>query len=332
MKGYERMAEHHLMPGLPVLARLDGRCFSRFTRDLEAPFDRRLHALMVDVTHWLVDEAAARGGYTQFDEITLWWDHDQTRFVEGRIQKMATLLASYATATFLHLLPLHLPRKSGLRPLPTFDGRVWAVPNREEALNAILWREFDCTRNSIQSAARAHCSHKECLHKNGSELQDMLHAKGINWNDYPAAFRRGTYVVRRKVLRTLTPEELAKMPERQRPTGPVERTTITTLDVPPLMQVVNRMAVLFEGAEPLRVPQLPGVQEATWHGPPEAGSVRIRFGAKVPGHIVLSPEAVEAMQCAFVHESSVRCAYPAGHPGDHWCVLNVPPPGAPVGA
>jgi hypothetical protein len=41
-------------------------------------------------------------------------------------------------------------------------------------------------------------------------------------------------------------------------------------------------------------------------------------------------EAAEAPQCAFVHESSVRCAYPAQHPGDHWCAMNVPPPPAPA--
>lgn len=313
------------MPGLPVLARLDGRCFSRFTQGLDRPFDTRLHQLMVHVAKALVDEAGAKGAYVQFDEITLWWPDGTAVFVEGRVQKMASLLAAYATAEFMFLLPECLPKKASARP--TFDGRVWAVPNREEALNAILWREFDATRNSIQAAARAHFSHKECLGKNGSELQDMLHAHGTNWNDYPAAFKRGTYVVRRKVLRTLTPEELARMPERSRPTGPVERTTISVLDLPPLMQVVNRMAVLFEGAEPLRVPQLPGVQEATWHGPPDTGSVKIRFGDKVPAHIpLLGGAAAEVEQCAFVHASSVRCHYPVGHPGAHWCALTEPEP------
>ena len=45
--------------------------------------------------------------------------------------------------------------------------------------------------------ARAHFSHRECENKSGSDLQDMLHTKGINWNDSPTKFRRGRCVVRR---------------------------------------------------------------------------------------------------------------------------------------
>jgi tRNA(His) guanylyltransferase len=45
--------------------------------------------------------------------------------------------------------------------------------------------------------ARAHFSHKECEGKNGQQLQDMLHEKGINWNDASTRFKRGRCVVKR---------------------------------------------------------------------------------------------------------------------------------------
>jgi hypothetical protein len=32
--------------------------------------------------------------------------------------------------------------------------------------------------------------------KNTSEMQEMLHAKGINWNDYPVGCKRGRAIVR----------------------------------------------------------------------------------------------------------------------------------------
>lgn len=39
MKLYERMEERRFMPLLPVVARLDGRCFSQLTRGMERPYD-----------------------------------------------------------------------------------------------------------------------------------------------------------------------------------------------------------------------------------------------------------------------------------------------------
>jgi tRNA(His) guanylyltransferase len=83
-------------------------------------------------------------------------------------------------------------------------------------------------------AAQSHYSQKE-LHKAASpKLHDLLHAKGINWNDFPAFFKRGTYVARRKYERELTPAELDNIPEDRRPTGPILRSGIFVLDAQPI--------------------------------------------------------------------------------------------------
>lgn len=43
MKLYEGLeAQRKFMPGLPVVARLDGRGFSRFTKGMDRPFDQRM--------------------------------------------------------------------------------------------------------------------------------------------------------------------------------------------------------------------------------------------------------------------------------------------------
>ena len=43
MKRYEAAeTERDFMPLLPIYARIDGRCFSSFTRGLERPFDLRI--------------------------------------------------------------------------------------------------------------------------------------------------------------------------------------------------------------------------------------------------------------------------------------------------
>ena len=88
--------------------------------------------------------------------------------------------------------------------------------------------------------------------KNGADLNELLFQKGVNFNDYPAEFKRGVYVQRRRFLRTLAPEQLAKIPENRRPVdGLVERNEIVALDLPPIGRIANRVEVLFEGADPI---------------------------------------------------------------------------------
>lgn len=135
-----------------------------------------------------------------------------------------------------------------------FDCRVFQVPTRAEAVNCLIWRELDATRNSIQMAAQANFSHKQLHGKNCNELQEMLfQEKAINWNDYPSFFKRGTYIQRRKVVRAYTSSELDVLPlnhnAHKNPDLMVERTEIRSVDLPPLMKATNREAVVFDGAD-----------------------------------------------------------------------------------
>lgn len=212
MKVYESMANPRLLPRVPILARLDGRTFHTFTKHAARPFSATFHGFMVEVTRALVLESQATVGYTQSDEITLAWIENP--FFDGNVQKMCSTLAALAST---HLGTMRRDPKDGLawgRGPPTFDCRVWAVPNLAEAANVFLWRQQDASRNSVQMAARFYFSHKECDGKDTKELQEMLFQKHmVNWNSYPAAFKRGTFVVRATEKRELTPAQLAELPE-----------------------------------------------------------------------------------------------------------------------
>lgn len=264
MKEYE-MAEagRRCMPRLPILARIDGRGFSRFTSDLERPYDRRLSDLMVETVKFLVRETNAVCGYTQSDEISLCWYSSSLEsqvVFDGRISKLTSVLAALTTVYFNRRLPEFLPPQYAER-MPHFDARVWNVPNLDEAANTFLWREFDATKNSISMAARAHFSHKQIDGKHGGEMQAMLRDKGVEWSEYPAFFKRGTYIQRRKTVRRFTTDELDKLPPRHaahtNPDLVVERTDYVALDMPPLNTVKNRVEALFEGAEPQVDPPQP---------------------------------------------------------------------------
>lgn len=256
MKWYEGLgpASTFLLPLQPVVIRLDGARFHTFTRKLERPFDSRLSELMMLTTEFLVGLTNARIGYTQSDEISLVLyteDFASKVYFEGKVGKILSVLASETSVFFNKKLTEFLPEKAHLSPV--FDCRVWNVPNQIEAVNALLWRELDATKNSISMAARAYFSHKQLHGKNGSEMQEMLFQNHkINWNDYPTFFKRGTYVQRKKVQRQLTPEELAKMPVHIHPISDVvERSVIKRLNLPPMNKIANREGVVFKAEEPL---------------------------------------------------------------------------------
>lgn len=257
MKAYEsQYTSHRLMPLVPLCARMDGKAFHTFTRGLERPFDAGFSALMAETTRHLVAETNARCGYTQSDEISLvWYEEDpDTMFpFGGKLLKMTSVLASMTTSYFGRRLAEYLPAKADR--LPLFDARVWSLPNLTEAVNYLHWRERDATRNSILMAAHTVYSPAQMHKKNTSELQDMMHAKGINWQNYPSAFKRGTFVQRRAVERPFTAEELDKLPPkheaRANPGLVIRRQDVVMLELPPLSKVTNRREVLFAGAEPV---------------------------------------------------------------------------------
>ena len=257
MKMYEQVeAGRRLLPMVPALARIDGRCFSKFTHGLARPFDARLSELMVRTTEYLVEESVAVCGYTQSDEISLVWlqtSSESEIFFSGRIQKMVSQLAAMASAFFIRELPKALPEVADR--LPTFDARVWNVPNKDEAANTFLWRELDAAKNSISMAARHYFSHKQLHGKHGNEMQEMLWQKGVNWNDYPGFFKRGTFVQRRTVVRKFTTEEWERLPEkheaRLNPDLEIERSQVVRLEMPPFRSVKNRVGVIFSGEEPI---------------------------------------------------------------------------------
>ena len=256
MKAYEvRESGRRFLSMVPVYARIDGRNFSAFTRGMARPFDPAMTEIMIRTTEALIEETHARIGYTQSDEISLCWlaeRSDQSIFFDHKVSKMTSVLASYATAAFICALASDSCYANRLSLHPHFDCRAFQLPTRAEVANAFLWREQDATKNAISTAARAVYSHRELDHKSGPEMQEMLFAKGINFNDYPNFFKRGTFVRRVTVKRPFTEAEIAGVPEIHRPQLGilVQRSEMRRLDMPRFGSVTNREAVIFDGAEP----------------------------------------------------------------------------------
>jgi tRNA(His) 5'-end guanylyltransferase len=258
-------AGRRAMRGLPLLARLDGRAFHTFTRDLRRPYDEAMSRCMIETARHLVQDLNAAVAYTQSDEITVAWHASEPRAeqgrepsaspteypFDGRFQKLASVLAGTASTRFYQLVLEHLPAKA--REVPHFDCRVWQVPAREDAADVFVWREDDATKNSVTMAALAHYTDRELHGKDTSVKQEMLFARGVNWNDFPAFFKRGTYLQRRSAERTLTEDERLRIPEPHRPAADAKfvRAQVVDLELPPARKVANLVDVLFERAVPV---------------------------------------------------------------------------------
>lgn len=194
MKQYEASFDFTLPSGSPVILRLDGHAFSKFTSHFCRPFDQRIHdAMIAACTDLLVYFPSATVAYTQSDEITLVFPAGVQGFNE-RIQKLSSLAASYCSvrfnahlAAFLDANPEPKVKDSAFERIGTahFDARLYAVPSAEEALNCVLWRcRNDAVRNSVGAFARTMYSTKEMHGKTTQDLLEMMrNEKCVNFEE-----------------------------------------------------------------------------------------------------------------------------------------------------
>lgn len=193
MRIFETAHDHHVLPGLYMVARIDGRTFTRLTREIhqfEAPYDVKFRDHMLGTTqHLLQCGFRVIYGYTQSDEISLLLHLDDTSF--GRkLRKLNSVLAGEASAKFSMLLG----------DVASFDCRISQLPSPEEVANYFSWRQEDATRNALnghcywllrdegQSATQATTFLQGM---SVSAKNEFLFQHGINFNDLPGWQKRG---------------------------------------------------------------------------------------------------------------------------------------------
>jgi tRNA(His) guanylyltransferase len=239
MKAYEDASETRLNRGTPTIARLDGRSFSRFTRDLAKPFDERMSEAMMAVTRTLVEKTHAVIGYTQSDEVSIVMaPNEEQSFFDGRVQKIASVLAGMATGAFIRAL-MERGMDRYVERDPHFDCRVYQVPSAAEAANALLWRVRDATKNAITMAAGSKFPHKALHGVSGEEKIRMLRDEhGVEFASLPSYFRNGSFWKRFVIERLLSEEEWLRIPERHRPDPAtmVLRSEVRRVEMPELIR------------------------------------------------------------------------------------------------
>ena len=190
MKKYENALRQYITPRMPVIMRIDGKAFHSLTRSCKKPFDEHF-ARSMDNTAWLLlnEIQNARMAYVQSDEISIliidYNTFQSQQWFGGNIQKMVSVSASISGVEFSKCFG-----KNGY-----FDSRIFILPE-SDVVNYFVWRQQDCTRNSVSSVAHSLYSPKQLHKKNNSQMQDMIFEKEINWNDYKPYWKRGRVILK----------------------------------------------------------------------------------------------------------------------------------------
>jgi tRNA(His) 5'-end guanylyltransferase len=193
MRVFETNADYCVLPEIFMVARLDGRSFTRLTKEVcqfEAPFDQRFRDMMVETAESLMACGfRVKYAYTQSDEISLLFDLDERQF--GRkLRKYNSTLAGEASAKFSLLLG----------SVATFDCRISQLPSVDLVMDYFRWRSEDAARNAMT----AYCywtSRKQGLDQQAAtakmyglsvgQMNEFLFQQGINFNDLPNWQKRG---------------------------------------------------------------------------------------------------------------------------------------------
>ena len=193
LRVYETAHDFCVPPSIYMVARIDGRGFTRLTKEIHSfkrPFDEKFRDLMVEtVKHLMNCGFKVIYGFTESDEISLLFDFNEDTF-SRKLRKFNSILAGEASAKFSVLLG----------DIGAFDCRISQLPRQQDVVDYFRWRNEDAHRNALN----AHCywllrnkgmtaieATNEIGGKSTSFKNELLFQNGINFNDLPKWQKRG---------------------------------------------------------------------------------------------------------------------------------------------
>ena len=193
LRSYETAYDFSVPPNTYMIARIDGRNFTRLTKErhnFERPFDAKFRDLMIATTkHLMHCGFPVTYAYYQSDEISLLFDINIDTF-SRKIRKYNSVLAGEASAKFSVLLG----------DIGVFDCRISQLPRKLDVINYFKWRSDDAYKNTLN----AHCywalRNKNHTAKQAAKIiegktisfkNELLFNEGINVNNLPNWQKRG---------------------------------------------------------------------------------------------------------------------------------------------
>lgn len=193
MRAFEENLDQFVLPDVYIVARLDGRCFTRLTKEvltLEKPFDETFRDVMIEtVSHLMNCGFKVIYGYCQSDEISLLFDKHEIGFAR-KTRKLLSILSGEASAMFT----------SRMGVLAVFDCRIIPLPSVDLVVDYFRWRSEDASRNALsawcywtlrKNGATVDVATRQLQGKSVAEKNQLLFENGINYNDLPGWQKRG---------------------------------------------------------------------------------------------------------------------------------------------
>lgn len=193
MRAYEENHDYCVPKDVWMIARLDGKGFSKLTKKLEynKPFDDDFKIVMQRVLTHLMCNTGIKFiyGYTESDEISLLFSFNENTF-KRKLRKLNSTLAAYAASEFSLM--------TGDRC--AFDCRISELPTTELVEDYFSWRQEDANRNALNSycywtlrkydiSARQATS---MLNGKGTKFKlDLLEQYGIDYDQVPTWHKKG---------------------------------------------------------------------------------------------------------------------------------------------
>ncbi|XP_033164325.1 probable tRNA(His) guanylyltransferase [Drosophila mauritiana] len=209
VKSFEQ--DDSILPNVWIVIRIDGKKFHKFskTHDFEKPNDENALNVM---------NAAATAVMQEFRDIVLaYGQSDEYSFVFRKetvaFKRRSAKLLTYVTSLFSSSYVMQWAKWMNL-PLayaPCFDGRVVLYPSEQNLKDYLSWRQADVHVNNLYNTAfwklvlekgltnqQAEAKLRGTFSADKNEL--LFQEFGINYNNLPAMYRKGTILLRKRVI------------------------------------------------------------------------------------------------------------------------------------
>ncbi|SPP90016.1 probable tRNA(His) guanylyltransferase [Drosophila guanche] len=209
VKTYEQ--DDTILPNVWIVIRIDGKKFHKFskTHNFEKPNDENALNVM---------NAAATAVMQEFPDVVLaFGQSDEYSFVfrkeTAAFKRRSAKLLTYVTSLFSTSYVMQWTKWMSV-PLayaPCFDGRVVLYPSNENLRDYLSWRQADVHVNNLYNTAfwklvlesgfsnqKAEERLRDTLSADKNEL--LFQEFGLNYNNLPAMYRKGTILLRKRVI------------------------------------------------------------------------------------------------------------------------------------
>ncbi|GMM34888.1 tRNA guanylyltransferase [Saccharomycopsis crataegensis] len=209
VKQFER--ENYLLQDTHIVIRVDGRGFHRFTKnyDFSKPNDERALKLMNKAAHCVMESIPDTVlAYGDSDEYSFLLRKDTDLFERREAKLVSTFVSSFTSYYIFYWNDYFVDKKLNLDDgLPTFDGRAVLYPNIKRIRQYFSWRQVDCHINNlynttfwtlvIKGGLTPQDAENKLMGTFAKDKNEILFSEfGINYNNEPEIFKKGTVIVR----------------------------------------------------------------------------------------------------------------------------------------